>query len=151
MTPTQVQINGSPKIHLHIFLNQKHFGITKAFHWGYVPRMINQFLICQRTCSVSPLLSIMLYLFVAPRWLSEINLRPAVLTEQRPRRVESSCVFPGDKGHFTSSDAIISRLHKGRTELAEVKRIYMGMMTAEKESLANCQLSVTTRILPTSN
>lgn len=47
-------------------------------------------------------------------------------------------MFPGDKGYFTPSEAIISRVRKGKTELAEVKWIYMATVTGGKESLANC-------------
>lgn len=96
-------------------------------------RVINSFLICYQACSVSPFLSITIYLFAESRWLFEINLRLAVFTEHKPKRVESSCVFPGDKGYFTSSEAIISRVRKARTDWAEVKLIYTGMMTAEKK------------------
>ncbi|TKS70052.1 Spondin-1 F-spondin [Collichthys lucidus] len=59
--------------------------------------------------------------------LSETNLRLAAPTKQRPRSVESNCVIPGDKYYFPSSEAIVSRVCKGRAELAEVKWIHMGM------------------------
>lgn len=94
----------------HTFTSKKHFGITKSFHWHYLGRLIP----------------------------SSFATRLAVLTEQKPRSVVSSCVFPGDNGYFTSSKAIISRVRKGRTELAEVKWNYMGMVTGERESRANC-------------
>lgn len=68
--------------------------------------------------------------------------------EQRPGRVESSYVFPVDKDHFTSSEAIIiSGVHKGKTELAKVKWIHTGMMTAVKRNHWLI-VSVSTRISP---
>lgn len=61
-----------------------------------------------------------------------------MLTERQASRDESSCVFPGDKGYFASSEAIISSVHQETTGFGEVKWIAMGTVTGGKESLANC-------------
>lgn len=50
----------------------------------------------------------------------------------------SSSVFPRYRSYSTSSLVIISREHKGKTGSVDVRWIYMGIITGERESLANC-------------